>query len=318
MIRLKSLVKAAKKIGRSNIRAFSICIAIASVLWLFQSMGREYTADITLPVTYSNLPKNKTFSTTPINSLQLKVTGFGWDLWAYKLKFNKPNYTIDVEKLGSQNNISLSNAKDLIIESIPGLTNILSLQPESITLAFDEALRKKVPVVSALEIKPASGFGFTSASPVPDSVEIFGSKNVISKIEKISTRQDEITNAQGEIEKLVALDFPDGVSEKSVENVTVKALIEPLTEKELELRIKVEGYKGNKKVNIYPKVVTLKVQTTISLFDKIENSDLEVYVDFNDLTEDNGDLLPVKVRKNNQFIESYRVHPRYVDYFLEE
>jgi hypothetical protein len=293
-------------------------MVIAFLLWFIQSMSREYTSDIVLPINYTNLPSNKTFSAQPVNSLQIKVTGYGWDLWAYKMKFNKPSYTIDLSTMGGQNSISLNGARNLIIESVPGLTNILSVQPETINLDLDEAIKKKVPIVSALKILPASGYGFSMTYSEPDSVEIFGPKNVISTIDQIYTESKEVNDAQGEMEIDASLVIPEGVSTASQESVKVKALIESITDKDLEIRIKVKGYKGNKKVNIFPRMATLKLQTTLSLFDKIEESDFEVFVDLSNVDPDNSEDLPLQVINNSKLINSYRIHPKYVNYILEE
>ncbi|MFY0672226.1 MAG: YbbR-like domain-containing protein [Bacteroidia bacterium] len=318
MERLKSLLSAMAKVGSANLKALSICLAISFLLWFFQSMGREYTSDIVLPIEYANLPSNKTFSTAPVSSIQLKVTGYGWDLWAYKIKFNKPSYTIDLSKLGTQSTISLNGVRNLIVESVPGLTNILSVQPENINLDLDEAISKKVPVVSSLNILPASGYGFSMTRPDPDSVEIFGPKEVISSITEIYTESKEVDNAKGNIDIETLLEIPKGVSRASAKKVNVKALIESITDKDLEIRIKVKGYKGNKKVNIFPRMATLKLQTTLSLFDKIDVSDFEVFVDLSKVDPDNSDDIPLQVINNSKLINSYRVHPKYVNYILEE
>lgn len=318
MSRLKSLTKAVAKIGSANIKAFSICMVIAFLLWFIQSMSREYTTDIVLPIEYANLPSDKTFSTEPVNSLQLKVTGYGWDLWVYKMKFNKPSYIIDLSKLGEQTIISLNGARNLIVESVQGLTNILSVQPETINLNLEEAIKKTVPVVSALNILPASGYGFSMTYSKPDSVEIFGPKNIINTIDQIYTESKEVNDAQGEMEIDAILAIPEGVSSASQESVKVRALIESITDKDLEIRIKVKGYNGNKKVNIFPRMATLKLQTTLSLFDKIEESDFEVFVDLSNVNPDNSEDLPLQIINNSKLIKSYRVHPKYVNYILEE
>lgn len=318
MPRLKKLLKTLAKGGNANLRVFAICFSIALVLWFFQSMGREYTTDIELSIAYDNLPFNKTFSEPATSKLNLKVSGFGWDLMSYKLKFKKPEYIIDLGNLEGQTVVSLSSAKDLIVESIPGLTNILNLQPESINLHLEEAIRKKVPVVSKLKISPATGFGFSAAFPVPDSVEIFGAKNKLDAVKAVFSEEKVIEDAQGEIEVTALLETPEGVTEMSHKEVKMKALLESLTEKDIEVTIKVVGYKGNKKVNIFPRLATLKLQTTLSQFDKIDNSDFEVFVDFSKVDLSKEDLLEVQVNNKSKFIKSFRVHPKYVDYFLED
>ncbi|MBI1183047.1 hypothetical protein GC194_02155 [bacterium] len=302
----------------TNIRIFAICMGVSSLLWLFQSMGREYTTDIDIAIDYENLPEDKTFSEAATNTVRLKVTGVGWDLLSYSIKFKKPSFAIDLSRVQNQKEISLSGAKDLIVESIPGLTNILNLEPDKIDLKLEPAVRKKVQIVSKLNVIPANGFGFSAAYPKPDSVEIFGPKSKLDAIKEIYTEEKLVENAEGELDVQANLQLPEGIQESSAQSSTVHLLMEPLTEKELQATIKVVGYKGNKKVNIFPRVATLKLQTTLSQFEKIDLSDFEVYVDFSEVNTESDELLEVKVKSNSRLVQNFRVHPKYVDYILEE
>ena len=313
---LAGLSKYLKKVftRREDWNALIICFVIAAILWFFQSMGREYNTQLNVEVSYSNIPDNKTFSEAPPERVRVDVLGMGWDLLAYKFRFSEPKFEVDVTQVPD----NFLSARQLILEAVPGLTNIRSITPERIEIKLEEALRVKVPIKSALQVTPSYGFGYVSSILEPDSVELFGTTTALSGIEFVETAPMELNEIEGEQEFSVNLELPKGIVSASASETAIKVLCEPLTEKELEVVIKVVGYNGQQKVNIYPRLATLKLLTTISQFDKIDKNDFEVYVDFTDAKADDDELLEVKVVNNSQWVSSYRLHPKYVDYFLGE
>lgn len=301
--------------SKGDWKVFAICTAIATVLWLFQSMGREYSTELAVEVAYVNRPSDKTFSEPPPEEVKVKVQGFGWDLLSYKFNFRKPSFEYDVSNASEE----MISSRDLIMDAIPGLTNILSVTPERFQLKMEEALERRVPVISSLQITAAPGFGFVRAQPQPDSVTIFGPTSAIEGVKTIYTSDDSHAGLERESIFKAQLVLPEGVAlldEEQSEEVEVVVLCEPLNEKELEMVIKVTGYSGSKKVNIYPRLATLKLTTTNSQFDKIDPSDLEVFVDLSESQAD--DLLEVQVINNSRWVSGYRVSPKYVDYFLDD
>lgn len=318
MERLQGFLKALGIGLKPNWKVFFICFVIAVVFWFFQSMSRQYSTEINIDIEYANLPENKTFGKALPESFTAVVKGIGWDLMAYKFQFRDPTFSIDLKNLGDDKLYSSEAARDLIIKEVPGLTSILSIQPSSIDLTLEDALRIRVPIISRLNIICETGYGFNGAYPEPDSVTLFGQKQRMESIKEVFTVEQEVTDANTDLAITAALDLPEGTLESSVNEVVVRAVVESLTEQEIEATIKVKGYTGSRKLNIYPSVATLKLQTTMSQFEKVERSDFEVYIDYADILDNEQELLPVKVSNKSKFVQNYRVHPKYVNYFFEE
>lgn len=296
-------------------KVFAICLAIATVLWLFQSMGKQYSTELSVAVSYTNRPADKTFSEPPPEEIKVKVQGFGWDLLAYKFNFKQPKFELDIAEVPEE----MISARDLILEAVPGLTNILSITPERFRIKMEDALQRRVPVLSKLQITPASGFGFVKAQPQPDSVTLFGATSIMSDLKAVYTSNESYTELEREENFKARIVLPEGVAyvdPKQSDEIDVLVVCEPLNEKELQMVIKVMGYSGTKKVNIYPRLATLKLKTTNSQFDKIDPSDFEVFVDLSGNKPD--ELLEVQVTNNSRWVSGYRVSPKYVDYFLDE
>ncbi|MBI3141590.1 MAG: YbbR-like domain-containing protein [Bacteroidetes bacterium] len=306
------------RLGHVNLKLLAACTSVSFVLWFFQSMGKEYTADIVLQLEFTNLPADQTFASAPPNQIKIMVTGIGWDLFSYHFHLKKPVYRVDLSNLPKDHTLNLAPVKDLIVQSIPGLTNILSQQPEEIALDLEPAIKKRVPVLPRLDLKPAKGYGINAITSTPPDVEIFGPKSRLDAIEYVSTQLIKLDEAQGEIIVNAKLELPEGVERADVDMVSLTADMELLTEKEIVTAIKIKGYRGSRRVVVYPRTVTIKAQATMSQFDEIMEKDFEAYVDFGTGTPGENELLELVVVNKNKAVNGFRYHPKYVDFFFEE
>ncbi len=56
-------IKKTKEIRLSkNIVSYLICVAIASILWLLNALSKDYSAELTYPVKYTNFRKENFLS----------------------------------------------------------------------------------------------------------------------------------------------------------------------------------------------------------------------------------------------------------------
>ena len=300
-------------------KVFLICFIISSFLWFFQSLGRTYNKSIIITVEYTNLPKDKVFTTPLPNKFDVLVKGIGWDLLSYYLQINKPVFEIDLSQIGSQKQYSAATAKKLIVDQVPGLTDILSIQPEVIDLNLENAVEKKVPIEFKGNITYANGYGQSGGIILtPNEVVIRGPKSRLSTINSIQTDSLVLNNLTSPIDQIVKLDLSGyNFLHFDTNQVLAQAQIEELTEKQIQLPIKVYGYKGKKKVNLVPQVATITFQITLSDFSKVDKSDLTAYINFPSGNEDAEETLEIKVESNSKLAKNIKVSPQYIDYFLE-
>ena len=81
-----------------NWRAVMLCVFAATIFWLFNSLNKDYTTNVTFPVRFEYDEENY----IPVKPLpagvRINVTGMGWDLFRRSLGFNIPPLVIPLER----------------------------------------------------------------------------------------------------------------------------------------------------------------------------------------------------------------------------
>lgn len=302
---------------RREWKAFLVCFALAGFLWFFQSMGRDHLSDIEVDIVYENLPEDMAFTEALPDRFHLDVKGQGWDLLAYKWRVNKAEYHIDLSQYASDATFSANAVRDMISQNIPGLKEILNISPTSIDLHLEKAHRKKLPVKPQVSVDPKKGYALSGKIIVePDSVWVRGPKSRVDQLEFINTESYTEKEAHEKVE--VELKLSDSLDFIFMEpqSVTVSFEVEKLTEKEMQIPIRVKGYRGTRKVSLVPQIATVKFQITLGNFNKVDEEDIDVFVEF---PEDQSDeeMLDVQVSTSSPLLNNLKVRPNQVDFILE-
>lgn len=81
-----------------NWRAIVLCFFAATIFWLFNSLNKDYTTNVSFPVRFEYDEENY----IPVKPLpagvRINVTGMGWDLFRRSLGFNIPPLVIPLER----------------------------------------------------------------------------------------------------------------------------------------------------------------------------------------------------------------------------
>ena len=89
---------------------------------------------------------------------------------------------------------------------------------------------KSVPIALSVSGTPAEGYKYTGYSSEPETVQIYGEKEIIDKIEEIDVPAIDVSGASEPVQKAVDISeyLPEGVRlvDEKTANVTVTAMVE--------------------------------------------------------------------------------------------
>ena len=172
-----------------------VCFFIASVFWLLIALSRNYSATISLPVTYSNFPSRKVIVNDLPDKVAVKINTSGFKIIALSLRKSEDAVNIDIAQ-GLSNTGSLSDAlaiptryflQDFTL-SLGVNIDISGFAPDSIVFLFKDKVSKKVPVRLNLSFTLEKQFDTVGVpGTIPDSVIVSGPPSHISKIKEIVT-----------------------------------------------------------------------------------------------------------------------------------
>lgn len=172
---------------------FVLCFILSSVLWMFIHLSKTYSYSVTYNVTYSSLPKGKAFAEQPPTSITVVMNDVGFNVLSNSWAIDQNDIDIDLSGIKlkhSGNYYTGFITSDVLMKrlSVGGNTNVESIIPDTLSFVFSYTDSKKVPIRADIlyKILPESDI-FGDVKVTPDSIEITGTKDVISKINYINT-----------------------------------------------------------------------------------------------------------------------------------
>ncbi len=264
-----------------NLTALILVLFIGIGIFLLWPYASTRETDIFIPVDSEKIPEGLIITNGPIPGIEVHIRGPKSTIRI--LSDLKIQYTIDLSGVNiGVNVIPILPAKI----PLPSQISILKINPDSITVKVENEIKKKLPVNISLTGKPAKGFMVVEAKAKPITVILRGSKDTLSRMDKVSTKPINIKGLSGSFKKKVALDLVENLklvdaSKFILANVFIK---EQLTTKTFD-NIPVRGDGSLYVYHITPPVITIKVKGPANMIEKLYgNQSVLVYVDLKGLT----------------------------------
>ena len=304
---------------------FFVCLALASFLWFLNALEKRYTDHISVPVQYTNLPKNKDLTGKLPKTLELTVDGFGYTLLRYKLSLVFSPILLDVNELTnnylegkfmSRYTISTNGHKEEIAKQISSEIEIISIRPDSISFYVSTLIEKLVKVKPVIDITFAKEY-ILQKLPVaqPESILIRGPQEILDTLLYIKTEPVQIKNLANTIERDVNLILlPELKSE--LNEVTVQIAVEQFTEAKFEVPITILNQPASMLIKTFPAKVKVSCRIGLSQYSKLNKSSFRAVVDY---SHRSGVLskLQVILDRIPETVLSVDYFPKDVEYIIE-
>ena len=317
--------KSARKfLSDKKLTTIIICILISTALWFLNALGKTYTTSIFYAVRYINMPENKVLSNDPPSKLELKVTAPGFTIFSYRIlmayspivlnlsevtKNSKPTpdgYLVRTESL--IRNISSQMSKDITLTSI---------DPDYLTFRFDSLLTRTVEIKPVLETSFRQQFNI--AGPVrvmPGKVQVKGIRETIDTIKYVLTEKKTFTMLNKTVESKLDLIAPPNTKIQP-QTVNIEIPVEEFTEKEILVPVTITNNPPNLGIKLFPSQIKLTFLTSLTQFKEITQANFRVVANFSDIKQGTT-LLPVRIEKQPEFIQSVKYTPESVEFLIEK
>lgn len=301
---------------------FLVCLLIASILWFMNALGKRYETTISMPVKYTNLPKDKVLVKAPPSSLDIKMEAYGFTLLRHKIKLsiNPLNFNYKEFINNSQQNKYTTSTERFIPQfsrQVSSEINLINVTPDSLHFEFDDVVIEKKPIKEDFELTFENQyFLYDSISFEPDSVELKGPQQILDTIKSVSTKKNRFKNLNATVVRNISL------SEiKNIEIEPRRAVVTIPVSQYTEYNEKVPVAKLNvpDSINlvILPGKIDASCLVALEEYKNLSVSGFVIGVDYNDINE-NTNSLPIKVYKYPAHILSLKYQPHEVKYIIEK
>lgn len=313
------MAKKKKLIKKSSLKTFSFFLVFSTVVWFLVQFSKTYTQLIEIPVTYTNVPLDKSIAEDrPENiSLQLQETGFS----IYYFKIFNPELIIDLSKADVDGTDLVYRIDDHVTDIKEqlqiDLENSRIIQDE-VRIPFQFKKEKTIRIVPHIDISYAAGYNADEPVRVtPDSVKISGPEKMVDTIESIKTRELDLTRVNQDLDGEVKLDT-SGYGKISFyeNNVRYFQKVEKFTEGSVEIPVEVINIPNGLNLAYFPKSVMVYYQVNLKRFDKINRSDFRVVCDYSEINE-GDDFMVAKVVEKPELITNLRLNERRIQFVIK-
>ena len=233
-------------------------------------------ADIFIPIVSEKIPEGLIVTDMPLKGIEVHVRGLKSIIRA--LSNLKIRYTIDLSEVHiGANSIPIRKAR----VPFPKGVSILKIDPDVITVKVEKEIIKNLPVRISLTGKPAKGFVVAGTEAEPATVMLRGSEDSLGPMDKVSTKNIDITGLSASFKGKVALDLKESLRRvDSSEIILAHVVIREQVIDKIFNNVPVTGKQTPYVYRITPPAITIKVKGPSNLIEKLsENSGIQAYID---------------------------------------
>lgn len=308
------------KMQRRKISIFLRCLIISFIAWLLIAVSNKYTFTVKAGIEYVNIPEKKAFHPLQSDTVSLRIKMSGWNVLLSKLNPDTANIQVDLSSLSARNYIVFSNQIGFINRQFPADKQVVSVGPDTLYFDFSKQTQRKVPVRVPMNIGFKKQYGVIGKTKTsPEYVTITGPLEDVAKIEFLETDSIYGTQVHTDIRTVA------NISKKQRTNITIYPTfaevvipIGELTEKIIEVPIKVENEERYTSVRTIPSKVTLTALVSLNDFAKWTSSDFEAIVDLDNWRDNQVRSLPILLTKVPDFVKIVKIEPQNVDFFVRK
>lgn len=312
----------------NNLAVYFVFVVISFVLFYLHALGKEYTIDFKLPVTYENLPLNKERKVNQQDYLNLNISGDGFSLFRLYTNTIFSTYKVNAKELSITKNtnelleyeITLPTVRQQIEKQFGGNIHINEILPKKIAFEVRTMQVKKIPVVPNIKIGFSLGYILKrdQIQTTPDSVLVRGDKQILDTLKSIGTEVIELDDIVGEFAYKLDIEDPKNKFELLTKNrkVWVKGEIVNAIKKEQQIKVLPINFPDSLEVTFFPKQVSLSYNSTPNALKNIKESDFRLIIDYNTISHSFGKL-EVQALHLPDTIFNIHIEPRYVDYIIK-
>lgn len=313
-------VRRISKVQRRKLSIFLRCIIISFLAWTLFAISSDYIYSKKASMSYVNLPESKAFHPLQSDTVTVKLKMTGWKVLMERLKPDTAKIQVDLSGLKNRNFIVFGNQIGFINRQFRQEEQVVGVSPDTLYFDFSKQTQRKIPVkaVHALTFqKQYSIVGETKTSP--EYVTITGPLEDVASIEYLETDTIKGKDVNTDVRTVAYLNRQQRTNitiYPTFAEVTIP--VGEMTEKVIELPIKVENGKQYTSVRVLPSKVKATVLVAVKDYNKWTSRDFEAVVDLDAWKEHKVESLPVIMTKVPDFCQVLSVEPQNVDFFVRK
>lgn len=298
---------------------FLFFLAISSTFWVITCLNQTYEREYEVPLKITGVPDNVIITEGLPDTIRVTLRDKGFSLLNLSmdedLSVELPFAVYAKEK--GRGGITPNDIQKILRRQIPETTTIQSIKAESWEFFYNYGEKKKVPVVLDADITAKQNYIVTSRSLTPDSVEVYASAKALDTISAVYTENLRLAGVDHDVKCDVRILAQRG-TKIIPQKTTLSLSADQLTEKIVSVPVKAVNVPQGVALKTFPATVDVRVAVVVGNSNRISAADFLVEVDYNSLSSEMADKLPVKLTSQPRNIVKATLKTTMVDYIIEK
>lgn len=264
----------------------------AILTWVSVNMRYDYTVVQHMPVVLENLKEGKALKYPVPKYVTVRFRGNGWLITGLYLTPGL-KYFIDLSSIGSENFIV--TGRDLPEHvKLPFAVQLVDVKPETLLLALDDYVEKKVAILPRIVLDFHEGYG--QVGPIrmmPESTTVGGAKDHIEHISSWHTAYRKFSDLRSSIDTDIPLEESINFSLlTSQSRVHLEVSVQSFAEKIFSgISLTTTTPPSNREVIFIPPRIDLVVRGGIDQLSKLSSTDFDAMVNYETLLQNGTEFV---------------------------
>ena len=308
------------KTQRRKLSIFAKCVVFSFLAWALFAVSSTYVYTIKTGMQYVNAPDNRAFHPLQSDTVTVRLEANGWQLLFSTFQSATSTIQVDLSGLRSRNWVVFANQLGFINRQFPANKQVIAVSPDTLYFDFSKQTERKVPVKALHRLQFGKQHDIIDEISVsPEYVTITGPLDDVVQIEEWETDTIRASAVNSDLHTVALLKHNQraniSVYPTSVE---VDIPVGEVTEKVLEVPIKVENGNQFSSVKLLPGKVRLTVMVSLRDFTKVTAGSFEAVVNLDDWVNDGVRNLPVIITRQPEYCRLVKIEPQNVDFFVRK
>lgn len=306
---------------RIRLGIYAICVAFSALFWFLIKMSQDYTINVRVPISFTDIPTEKTIGDRAEKDIEITVTSNGFLLFrfVYFKQISPLEISLKTTPYRKINQtdffISSGNAKALVADYMGLSESSFMIEENQLQFRLDNLLSKEVKVIPTTNLSFRQQYGIYGSIRVdPSKIKIYAAKEIIDTIQAVYTSVITASDVHKEMTFTAEIDYAERFYKPDIESVEVTVPVEQFTESSLLVKIDVPGKKDNL-IKLFPDKAEVFYIVPLKDFMKIQPDLFSVVLDTTGLYSKSAFLDIVLIKQPEQ-VRVTRIHPSQVEYIL--
>lgn len=308
------------KAQKRKLSIFLRCLVFSGIAWLLFATANQYTDSRVVALQYIKMPDDKAFHPLQSDTATVYVEMSGWQFLMNSFRKQSSTMEVDLTTLRNRDWIAFADQYDFIASQFPLNHQVVSISPDTLYFDFSNQTERKVAVVPSYDLQFKRQHGIIDEIVTyPQYVTITGPLEDVVQIEQWETDTIRATGVDANLSTTVSLsNHQRGNINVYPTAVDVTIPVGEMTEKIIEVPIKVENAGGFSSVKLLPGKVKLTIMVSLRDYARVSVSSFEAVVNMDDWVERGINDLPVLITQKPDYCQLIKIEPQNIDFFVRK